>query len=109
MERSSTFWRGRNVLVTGCTGVVGSWLTEALAEAGAVVVGLIRDWVPQSHLVRSGTIDRIRVVRGEVEDYRFTLGVPTGVTLKDFPAAPVRLSCVMGVSSVSTCWRTIPP
>jgi CDP-glucose 4,6-dehydratase len=70
MERSSTFWRGRNVLVTGCTGVVGSWLTEALAEAGADVVGLIRDWVPQSHLVRSGTIDRIRVVRGEVEDYQ---------------------------------------
>jgi CDP-glucose 4,6-dehydratase len=69
MEQSSTFWRGRNVLVTGCTGVVGSWLTAALAEHGADVVGLIRDWVPQSHLVRSGTINRIRVVRGEVEDY----------------------------------------
>ena len=69
MERSSTFWRGRNVLVTGCTGVVGSWLTEALADYGADVVGLIRDWVPQSHLVRSGTINRIRVVRGAVENY----------------------------------------
>jgi CDP-glucose 4,6-dehydratase len=70
MERSSSFWRGRNVLITGCTGVVGSWLTEALIERGADVVGLIRDWVPQSHLVRAGAINRIRVVRGHVEDYQ---------------------------------------
>lgn len=63
------FWNGRNVLVTGCTGLIGPWLTEALVEKGARVVGLIRDWVPHSHLVRSGAVNRIRVVRGAVEDY----------------------------------------
>lgn len=63
------FWNGRDVLVTGCTGLLGPWLTEALVEKGARVVGLIRDWVPHSHLVRSGAINRIRVVRGAVEDY----------------------------------------
>jgi len=62
------FWRDRRVLVTGCTGVLGSWLTAKLAELGADVVGLVRDWVPQSHLVRSGTMDRIKVVRGSVTD-----------------------------------------
>ncbi len=63
------FWRERPVLVTGCTGLLGSWLTQALVESGADVVGLIRDDVPQSQLVRSGTIERIRVARGDVTDY----------------------------------------
>jgi CDP-glucose 4,6-dehydratase len=38
-------------------------------EADAEVVGLIRDHVPQSQLVRSGTVNQIRVVRGDVTDY----------------------------------------
>ena len=69
MDPNEKFWRGRNVLVTGCTGLLGSWLTEALVERGAQVVGLIRDQIPHSQLSRSGTIDRIRVVRGAVEHY----------------------------------------
>ncbi len=69
IETSSSFWAERPVLVTGCTGLLGSWLTHALVEAHAEVVGLIRDDVPQSHLVRSGTIRRIRVARGDVTDY----------------------------------------
>jgi CDP-glucose 4,6-dehydratase len=55
-------------LVTGCTGVLGSWLTAKLVELGADAVGLVRDWVPQSQLARSGTMDRIKVVRGSVTD-----------------------------------------
>lgn len=63
------FWTDRTVLVTGCTGLLGSWLTEVLTCYGANVVGLVRDQVPQSRLVQSGGINRINVVRGEVEDY----------------------------------------
>ncbi len=63
------FWLDRPVLVTGCSGFLGSWLTIALVEAGAAVVGLIRDEVPFSHLRRSGYQDRITVVRGDVTDY----------------------------------------
>ncbi len=66
---SKGFWYDRPVLVTGCTGLLGSWLTGALVSAGAVVVGLIRDEVPQSHLSRSGVIRQIRVVHGDVTDY----------------------------------------
>jgi CDP-glucose 4,6-dehydratase len=65
----SSFWHERPVLVTGCTGLLGSWLTAALVEAGALVVGLIRDEVPHSYLNRSGTRARIRVVHGDVTDY----------------------------------------
>ena len=66
---TSNFWRDRPVLVTGCTGVLGAWLTLALTERGADVVGLVRDWVPQSQLVLSGTYERVKIVRGDVADY----------------------------------------
>jgi CDP-glucose 4,6-dehydratase len=56
------------VLVTGCTGLLGSWLTRALVAQGASVVGLVRDWVPESELMRSGTLQQIRVVRGDLKD-----------------------------------------
>ena len=69
MSDNLSFWHDRPVLVTGCTGLLGSWLTQTLVEAGADVVGLIRDDVPQSHLVRSGTMQRIRIARGDVADY----------------------------------------
>jgi len=66
---TNNFWLDRPVFVTGCTGILGSWLTIALVDAGAAVTGLIRDAVPFSHLRRSGYQDRIRVVRGDVTDY----------------------------------------
>lgn len=66
---NENYWADRNVFVTGCTGLLGSWLTEALVRCGANVVGLVRDRVPKSRLVQSGLIDRITVVAGEVEDY----------------------------------------
>lgn len=62
-------WRGRTVLVTGATGVVGSWLCQRLVAEGAELVVLVRDWDPRSELVRSGTIQRARVVQGALEDY----------------------------------------
>lgn len=68
-HNSRSFWLDRPVLVTGCTGFLGSWLSIALVEAGATVVGLIRDEVPFSHLRRSGYQNRIVVVRGDVTDY----------------------------------------
>lgn len=63
------FWKDRNVFVTGCTGLLGSWLTKSLVEHSSNVVGLIRDWVPKSNLICSGFGDKINIVRGEVEDY----------------------------------------
>ena len=65
----TNFWHERPVLVTGCTGLLGAWLTEGLVDAGADVVGLVRDDVPQSQLVRSGMFQRIRIARGDVTDY----------------------------------------
>jgi CDP-glucose 4,6-dehydratase len=62
------FWLDRPTLVTGATGLVGAWLVRRLVEAGADVVCLVRDWVPQSELVRSRHLERVKVVRGDVRD-----------------------------------------
>src|SRR5512140_3249520 len=64
----SSFWLDRPTFVTGGTGLVGSWLVRRLIEAGADVVCLVRDWVPQSELVRSHGIEQVKVVRGDVCD-----------------------------------------
>lgn len=65
----SAFWQDRRVLVTGCTGLLGSWLTAELLAHGADVVGLVRDQNPHSLLVTSGNIGRIHVVYGDIADY----------------------------------------
>lgn len=65
---SRGFWQDRPVLVTGAAGLLGGWLTKALQDAQADVVVLIRDWVPQSELCRSGLIEQVRVVRGDLVD-----------------------------------------
>jgi CDP-glucose 4,6-dehydratase len=62
------FWQDRPTFVSGGTGLVGSWLIQRLVEAGSDVVCLVRDWVPQSELVRAGFIERVKVVRGDVRD-----------------------------------------
>lgn len=68
LELNHSFWRDRPTFVTGGTGLVGSWLVRNLVEAGADVVSLVRDWVPQNELVRSGYIDKVKVVRGDIRD-----------------------------------------
>src|ERR1700690_4111016 len=62
------YWRDRPTLVTGATGLLGSWLTRRLLAAQAEVVCLVRDWVPRSELVRAGALDSVNVVRGDVRD-----------------------------------------
>ncbi len=68
-EQEADFWRGRRVFITGCTGFLGSWLTAALLERGASVVGLVRQQEPESQLVRSGLIGQVEQVPGELLDY----------------------------------------
>ncbi len=68
MNNPQTFWRDRPVLVTGATGLLGSWLVARLRDCGASVVCLVRDWVPDSELVRTGAIDAVNVVRGGLDD-----------------------------------------
>jgi CDP-glucose 4,6-dehydratase len=65
------FWDNRPTLVTGANGLLGGWLVKRLLSIGADVVCIIRDSVPQSELIRSGSINQVKVVRGDVCDRVF--------------------------------------
>src|SRR5258705_5690762 len=69
-ETRREFWRDRPVLVTGATGLVGSWLVKRLIAIGADVVCLVRDWVPRSELVTTTLIEQVGVVRGDVRNQK---------------------------------------
>lgn len=64
----NSFWQDRSVLVTGCTGLLGSWMVQELVSRGANVVGLVRDWVPQSRLFTEDLSHKITTVYGQIED-----------------------------------------
>ena len=67
-DRQQSFWQDRPTLVTGATGLIGGWLVRQLLDREAAVVCLIRDWVPQSELVRAGLTEKVTIVRGDLCD-----------------------------------------
>ena len=64
-------WRGRRVLVTGATGILGSWLTYELMRKNASVVAVVRDYAVDSNFSRMGLGEKALVERGELEDLEF--------------------------------------
>ncbi len=64
-----TFWYDRSALVTGATGLIGSWLVRALLDRGARVSVLLRDPDPLSQLARSGDLQRCFTVNGTLEEF----------------------------------------
>ena len=94
----ASFWVDRPVLVTGATGLVGSWLIKRLQEARADVVCLVRDWVPQSEASRSRLLERTRVVRGDVRDQELLERV-----LGEFEIDTVMFGVALGTES-----KTVP-
>ncbi len=62
------FWLDRPTFVTGATGLIGGWLVKQLLEQGANVVCLVRDWIPQSEFVQASLVEKVKTVRGEVQD-----------------------------------------
>ena len=63
-----SFWQDRPTFITGATGLLGGWLVRRLLDEGADLVCLVRDWVPQSEIVRTRMIDQVKVVRGDVRN-----------------------------------------
>jgi len=64
----TSFWNGRLVLLTGASGLVGSWLAEDLLSQGAHVVCLVRDRVPDSRFFSEGFDKKVAIASGELED-----------------------------------------
>lgn len=69
------FWKGRRVLVTGATGVVGLNLVNTLDSFGAEVITIVRDWVPKTRLQGNflNPDSNVVLVRGELENFNLLL------------------------------------
>jgi CDP-glucose 4,6-dehydratase len=65
-----SFWKNKSVLVTGATGLVGSWLVHELLKKEACITALILDSDPSSQLLRSGDIEKVSVVNGNLNVYQ---------------------------------------
>ena len=65
----SEYWKGRRTLVTGATGIVGSWLCEELVRLGAYVVAFVRDDDPASRFYSDGIDRYCAIVRGDLCEY----------------------------------------
>ncbi|WP_368222074.1 GDP-mannose 4,6-dehydratase [Bacillus velezensis] len=63
-----SFWKNKNVFVTGCTGLLGSCLVKELIDQGANVTGLVRDTVPKSNLYQGEQVKQMNIVQGALED-----------------------------------------
>jgi len=62
------FWGDRSVLVTGAGGFVGSWLADALCNAGAAVTVVLRDDPVDGNFRLLGLDARTNIVRGDITD-----------------------------------------
>ena len=65
---AADFWNKRKVLVTGASGLVGSWLVKDLIAKKADVVCLVRDYVPDSMFFLEGMDRKVSVARGSLAD-----------------------------------------
>lgn len=70
LRLDSRSWASRRtVLVTGAGGFVASWVCNALVDAGATVVGIVRDSPGERLLDRHGIRERMSIVHGSIVDY----------------------------------------
>jgi CDP-glucose 4,6-dehydratase len=62
-------WEGKKVLITGVTGLVGSWLVKALLKRKSIIVVLVRDIDYQTEFYRSGDYLQTNIVNGSLENF----------------------------------------
>lgn len=67
-EPSESFWKGRDVLITGVSGFMGSHLSEKLLSVGANVYGLLRRHAVPQYPNITHLQNKIKVVEGDVTD-----------------------------------------
>lgn len=69
VRNMESFWKEKNVFITGCTGFLGSYISKKLVELGANVTGLVRDTIPKSNLYVGEHYKKMNIVQGSLEDY----------------------------------------
>jgi len=70
LNNIDSFWNLKNVLVTGGSGFLGSYIIEKLIAKNANVIAIIRDQIPNSRLFYENLNKNITIVQGDITDYR---------------------------------------
>lgn len=69
-ELCLSFYRGKRVFITGCTGFKGSWLCRILANAGAAVTGYALPPPTQPSLFELAALEKdIHLITSDIRDY----------------------------------------
>lgn len=68
-----SLFKDKNVLVTGCAGFLGSWLSRTLVQKGANVVGIDRDYKPES-MIHELKADA-ELIEGTIEDLDLMISI----------------------------------
>ena len=65
---NSSYWIGKNVLITGINGFIGGNLAKSFLQKGANVVGLIRNQSENTFLYFEGLAKDIVLIKGDILD-----------------------------------------
>ena len=70
-----SFWKNKNVLITGINGFVGGNLAKHLLQEEANVFGLIRNNTEKSFIFYENLVKNINLIRGDITDYQLLRGL----------------------------------
>ncbi|MCM8758629.1 MAG: GDP-mannose 4,6-dehydratase [Candidatus Omnitrophica bacterium] len=69
------FWKGKNVLITGYEGFVGSWLSKFLLRTEARIFGLDIKTHRKETILSKEDLNRIGITKGSVENFKLVLEI----------------------------------
>jgi nucleoside-diphosphate-sugar epimerase len=106
MAEKTSYWRGRKVLVTGCTGFLGGAVARELFARGAEVVGLLNE-TPATGLFGPQQGGRAHLVRGRADNvFRLHSAMAVHEIAAVFHLAPTEPGAVL--AAVNLYSRRVP-
>ena len=69
MTEKKSYWKDKNVFVTGGTGLLGPWLVKGLLNQQTNVFVLVRDFVPNSLFFLEKINEKVNVISGDLLDF----------------------------------------
>src|SRR5262245_51747648 len=73
--KDSSYWSGKNVLITGINGFIGGNLAKLLLQEGANIHGLMRHGKHDTFLFHEKLSEKINLITGELSDKDLLAGI----------------------------------